>query len=382
MLRNKCILLVSPQSWGNMFIAKHHYAVELAKLNNVVYFLNPPTPKMKLSGREARIKIEKSPVHENLFIVHHQLFFPYILKFHFKSLFRLLMKFQVKSILKTIGRKPDIIWSFDLGYMYPLKYFPEKAYKIFHPVDEPTLPESIKCAEGANIIFSVTKEILEKYEAYSVPRIFVHHGVSKMFFEQANVPKTNGKSIHVGVSGNFLRPDIDREIFLRIIDENPSVIFECWGAYQESQANLGGMDVPGTSNFIKALKERKNVILHGAVKPEQLAKEYGKMDAFLICYDVQKDASKGTNYHKIMEYLSTGKVVIANNVTTYRDASDLVRMVNERDHNEKLPALFKEIISNLEKYNSEDLRKKRIDFAYSNLYSKNVELIEQSIFVP
>jgi len=83
-----------------------------------------------------------------------------------------------------------------------------------------------------------------------------------------------------------------------------------------------------------------------------------------------------------MEYLSTGKVIIANNVTTYKNAPDLVRMVEERMHNEKLPALFKETVSNLNKYNRQELQEKRIAFAYSNLYSKNVELIEQSIFVP
>ena len=37
-LKNKKILLISPQSWGTMFVAKHHYAIELAKLGNEVYF--------------------------------------------------------------------------------------------------------------------------------------------------------------------------------------------------------------------------------------------------------------------------------------------------------------------------------------------------------
>ena len=41
-LRNKTILIISPQAWGKMFLSKHHYAIELAKRGNAVYFLNPP----------------------------------------------------------------------------------------------------------------------------------------------------------------------------------------------------------------------------------------------------------------------------------------------------------------------------------------------------
>ena len=45
------------------------------------------------------------------------------------------------------------------------------------------------------------------------------------------------------------------------------------------------------------------------------------MDAFLICYDVEKDQSKGTNYHKVMEYLAYGRPIVSNYVSRY--ASDI-----------------------------------------------------------
>ena len=55
-----------------------------------------------------------------------------------------------------------------------------------------------------------------------------------------------------------------------------------------------------------------------------------------------------------MEYLSTGKVIVSNNITTYNKYPDLVRMVRERDNNTSLPALFKETVSQLDKYNSDN----------------------------
>ena len=41
-LRNKKVLVLSPQSWGKMRISKHHYALKLAALGNEVCFVNPP----------------------------------------------------------------------------------------------------------------------------------------------------------------------------------------------------------------------------------------------------------------------------------------------------------------------------------------------------
>ena len=55
------------------------------------------------------------------------------------------------------------------------------------------------------------------------------------------------------------------------------------------------------------------------VSPENLAKDIQQVDAFLICCDVDKDQSKGTNYHKILEFISTGKIIISNNFNVYQD---------------------------------------------------------------
>ena len=39
-MKNKIILIISPEAWGNNYVSKHHYAKYLSK-NNTVYFLNP-----------------------------------------------------------------------------------------------------------------------------------------------------------------------------------------------------------------------------------------------------------------------------------------------------------------------------------------------------
>ena len=373
MLSGKTILIVSPQSWGKMFVSKHHYAIELAKKGATVYFLNPPDQENLLP--KGAISITPSGVQKDLFLIEHRLSFPYNIKFHFIPLFHLLMRSHVKKIVKKIGRPIDIVWSFDLGHLYPFTHFPAGSYKLFHPVDEPLNRTAIDSAAGAGVILSVTREILEKYKDYQIPRHFVNHGVSADFLETFDIDPTPGKPVRVGFSGNLLRGDIDRPTFLQIVGENPAVVFECWGSYKAGHSNIGGSEDPEMENFITALQASPNVILHGAVNTKTLAKELLRMDAFLICYDINKDQSRGTNYHKVMEFLSRGKTIISNNITTYANEPDLIRMTTQRNNNRELPALFRETIANLTVTNAIPLQQLRIQYARDNSYARQIERI-------
>ena len=238
--------------------------------------------------------------------------------------------------------------------------------------------EAINSANGCNIIFSVTREILDKYKHINVPKHFIHHGLAKEFINVQKVSFEKDDLIRVGVSGNFLRNDIDRPILLRIIQENSNVIFDFFGSYLSNQSNIGGgSDSNEQIEFINKLQGFKNVIMYGPINPKQLAIEFQRMDAFLICYDIQKDQSKGTNYHKVMEYLSTGKVIMSNNITTYSSMDDLIVMCNNRLNNDELLVIFRYVILNLDNFNSDKLYEKRKEFASSNSYSNKILKIQK-----
>ena len=371
MLTGKAIVIVSPQSWGKMFVSKHHYAVELAKAGNEVYFLNPPSGK---SG--SRLSISAHPEISGLFLVSHRLWFPYSLKFHASRVFHLLMKGHIKAILKKIGKPIDMVWSFDLGNTIPFSFFPAASIKVFLPVDEPVTRAAIDSAKGADLLFSVTREILDKYKQFGIPSFFINHGVSDKFLAVDPVGDRSGGPVRVGFSGNLLRPDIDRETLMTIISGHPEIEFECWGAYEMKHANMGGQDNEETRALLSFLKERRNVILHGAVASDLLPQAYSRMDAFLICYDIARDQSKGTNYHKLMEFISTGKVVISNNVTTYKDMPNLVVMPASRESNAELPNLFRTVIEQLETFNAPALMQERRTFAQNHRYSRNLEKMD------
>lgn len=377
-LTGKTILILSPQSWGTMFISKHHYAVELAKRGNTVYYLNPPG-----EGHDgaASFGIAALAAADNLFLVTQRLSFPGQIRFHLPGIFRSLMKRHLKQLLKFLPHKPDIIWSFDLNGLYDFDSFPKEALRIFHPVDEPLTTAALRSGQGAHIVFSVTEEIISKFEGLGVPQYCLNHGVAPVFFQQASrsgAGEPDG-TIRVGISGNMLRPDIDRAVLLQIIGQHPDCIFECWGAYASKASNIGGVTDPETTSFIKVLQQSPNVILHGPVAPDVLAANLPRMNLFLICYDVEKDQSKGTNYHKILEYLAAGGVVVSNNVTTYSNRPDLVQMVESRTNNQQLPALFNTIVKELGKYNAPEAVEVRKSFARANAYAAKIERIESCL---
>ncbi len=352
-----------------MFISKHHYALELARMGNTVYFMNSPDKTGTLRPGEVRI----DPVGEDkLYVIKHKLFYPYILKHRVPFFHKLLLKYHIRNIFKKIGKPVDIVWSFDYSDTIHLDSFPDHCFKIFMPVDNPTNPTQEK---RGDVIFSVTQEILDMYHC-DTPKMFVNHGVAEHFINDSIITHPNNK-VQVGLSGNFLRTDIDWHCLLDIVQHHRDIVFNFWGPFDLKGANLSAETSPLIGQYKRQLSNIENVVLHGAVDSFVLAAGLRKMDCFLICYDVEKDHSKGTNYHKVLEYLAAGKVIVSNNITTYHNTG-LVEMPAER-HNDQLPALFTEVVNNLAKYNAREAQLKRVEYAKAHTYKNNIRSMEAFI---
>ncbi len=352
-----------------MYISKHHYAVVLAQLGNKVYFLNSPDKSGNLKSGEVRI--EPSGI-DNLQVIKHKFFYPYLLKHKLPSLHRMLLRYHIRRIYRVIGRPVDIVWSFDVSDTIHLASFPGSSFKIFMPVDNPVNPLQEK---RADVMFSVTREILDNYKC-STPKMFVNHGVAEHFIND-DVEVNVKEPIQVGISGNFLRPDIDWHCLLEIIKTKPDIVFNFWGSFNLRDSNLAANHDAAATIIKQQLKGMDNVVIHGAVDGYTLAEGLKKMDCFLICYDIEKDQSKGTNYHKVLEYLAAGKVIVSNNITTYA-GTGLVEMPEERN-NKNLSRLFEHVTSNLALYNSSEKQHERIAYAKKHTYLNNVRTIEQFI---
>lgn len=318
------VLLISPQHWGIMRVTKHHYAIELAKFGHEVYFLEPTDASWQWNSSSFELK--PSDAH-GVTLVRQKINVPYNLKFHAKGIFDSFIKRHIHRLEKQLGPF-DLVWSFDLTNAMPLNYFSNKTKKIFFAADWPQMTEAVKAAEGANLLVSVAQEILDQYPtAPETKKLLIDHGVAECFIDAGKYPFVKkDEIIRIGMSGNFLRQDIDRPILIDIITYYPDILFECFGSYELENSNLGGSADEATLMFIEALKQTHNVILHGIVPPEKLAEELRRMDAFLICYDVAKDQSRGTNYHKVMEYLAYGRPIVSNYISRYTKEKEIFIM--------------------------------------------------------
>ena len=100
------------------------------------------------------------------------------------------------------------------------------------------------------------------------------------------------------------------------------------------------------------------------------------MDLFLICYDADKYPDAVSNSHKLLEYLSTGRVVVANKTSSYNDKTNLLAMTEK---NAEMPACFSETIQNLGIENQQLKAKLRIAFTNENTYLCQINRIEKNL---
>lgn len=376
LFRNKNILVISPQSWGKMRVSKHHYAIELAKRGNNVFFLNPPSD----DHAELFHVVEHDEI-QNLRIVSYKPFFSYLLRFHCRWLFDLLMILQIRILLQKLNDKIDILWNFDFNLYSNLKAFNADTI-IYHVVDQISGNHSIKAAYDADIIVSVASEILEKFNSVPQRKVLINHGLAEAFVNMAKIRlqhndfgQTCTDRPQIGYVGNLFIGHLDREKVKELIKENRNVDFHFWGSYEAKDCNIAGNFSQVSYDFIRFLHDMPNVNLRGPREPDAVAKEIQEMDAFLICYDLSKDPNNGSNCHKMLEYLSTGKVVISNKITAYNNYKHLIQMDDTLVKND-ICRLFHETVQNLQFYNGMELQKERIALAISNTYTLQIERIE------
>jgi len=366
-LINKNIIIISPEAWGVNYVSKHHYSLELLKRGNRVVFLNPPD---KLVFRHNIINQFNN---NNLSIVSSPHLIQGLNSIHFglrKSFHRL----QAKNLLRIINQKVDIVWSFDPYRLQYLKGFKAKL-NIYHAMDDHKSKVEENIVESADIIFTVSDLIKEKLSYKGKNCFKLNHGIGDHFISHKKIPIkkiTKSGKINVGCVGNLHYPYLDISTFKQIISENNEVNFFFIGPYENSNLSK----IKRNAGFVAYLKERKNVYLLGSKPSKELPSYLNQFDLFLICYHSNKKAVNTSNNHKIMEYFSTGKVVVSHNIDEYKNTKNLVIMAN---NNKDLPQLFKEVIKKIKYYNSDDFSVKRIDFASHNTYSHQLDRINQLI---
>lgn len=381
-LKNKKILVISPSKWGTIYISKHHYSIELAQLGNDVYYLEPAT---KNNNKETKVW-QPLPDLPNLRVI--RTYMPAaleLLRFKFRPLYDLILPQFISGLLKKINVDFDITWCFETNLYSNLRAF-KAPYVIYHPVDVGAYRYQRKIAATADIVFSISESIAEAFKPYNKKVFFVNHGLSNPFADEAAKTLDSLKSdkkivetkseLSAGFVGNLFRTDLNREFISSLVVTYPTITFHVWGPDDISKSNVDGELSERTLEFINLLKNAPNVILHGVKYGAGLASELRTCDILLLALN-NSLMYDGSNSHKIIEYLSTGKTIVSHYVNTYAN-STLLEMAKD-DATENLLKVFYRVYTDIENFNSLNKQIERIEFALQNTYWKQIQFIEKLI---
>lgn len=352
-LEGRTILLVSPQNWEHISVSKHHYAFEAASRGASVWFVEPP-----ITGRPGRI--ETKVVSEGIKIVRHSLPVSNRILFRAPNVFDLVTRRHMRRLGQTVGSNgPDLVWCFEPTYYRHLNLF-GGGMTIFHTADPFSTPRQINVSKTANLILSVSDQILDIYKNSGVPRAFVNHGLSTPFEQLArSVPASrNSASVQVGYAGNLTSPSFNRPIVNIIVNENPDITFNFWGPAHH--------DDP--------LGNYSNVKLNGILSTRDLARCLSEIDILLLCYRKSRWYDK-SNSHKLLEYLSTGRPVVGSRLSQYRAEWGDLYVASDDEDDETLSAKFRWVVENLTNLNAPELVARRQRFALDHTYARQLDRV-------
>ena len=362
-----------------MLVSKMHYANELAGKGNNVFFVNPPralTGKKLASVAEEReggrlTVIDIGEVKGSLFLRHKLPF-----------LYRLVNRRYARAIKKITGPKIDQVWCFNPHVFVDLRVF-GAGTRILLLYDFYRGAHILRAAASADALVSISQVILDFYADTAPPKLLLQHGLGAAFAGRASerlaagdLAVVGGPKVRIGYVGNLLRTGMNTVIAKKVIETNPDAEFHFWGPHSLAANNVTPPDsvIPAElTELVEFLKNSKNVILHGMADQQTLATGLFEMDMFLFMYSPKKEMNSASNAHKLLEYLSTGKVVVSTHVSNYA-GTGLMAMC-DKDNEEELPEIFTRVIGDLSRYNSAEEQRRRISFALDNTYVRQTDRI-------
>lgn len=371
--KDKTIFILSPESWGVMRISKHHYAIELARMGNRVFFFEPPS----LQGSTRGVLI---PTNEG---VHRVSYKPVARgkRFIGRRLYAIWQRRQMQRFIRDLTGKPDVIWCFDQGTFDDLTIF-GAPLRIFHPVDHNLERSMPPAASSAEIIFSTSPKILAYMCPSGMAGTVIHHGLNATFegfalqrlavlSEEKELRPFGGR---IGFWGSLFKESLDRKKVLTLVRSFPEYTFLYWGASQMSQNNLSGKNDAEVADFIQELSNSPNVCMKGPGTAEDFIEQAPSLDVLInVEFEYSARWDNG-NPHKLMEYLSTGHPVFSTPALMYAD-TDLLFI----SHSDDVVADLQRLIGEWDQWSDGEARRERINFSLNNTYQKQIERIESHV---
>ena len=341
-LVNKNILLISPEPWDHLFVSKHHYAIELCRKGNQVFFLNPPNGEFSV----------RKTKYENLSVIDYKGFVKGL--YYYPKWIR---KREVSKVFRKLERlsqcKFDILWSFDNSVFFDLDTLSKEVLKISHIVDLNQDFQTARAATSANICFGVIPSIVDRLKQYNNYSFLIPHGVELHLKEISRVHLPGEKKKKALYFGNLAMPHLNWLLLKKALETFTEVDFILLGSHHDK--------VP--------LDGYSNLHLLQPVEASHLSDYMAAVDTLFLFYSAEYLTSYASP-HKLLEYFSSGKPVVSNAFPEYDKYGDLIYQAN---NDKEWLTNFSMAITETDPQKS----KQRIDIALANTYEHRIGEIEQ-----
>jgi glycosyltransferase involved in cell wall biosynthesis len=226
-------------------------------------------------------------------------------------------------------------------------------------------------ASTADICLAVTSSMVSRLSVHNRRSYFVEHGHVPGSDVHVALPAGKNK-IRALYAGNLRMQFLDWELIGKVVRSFPDMDFYFVGSTGGGNMNPG--DWPVHPEMLR-LHEYPNVILTGEVDYATLNSFMQQSDILMLMYDAKRFPDEVANSHKILSYLSSGKVVVATYTREY-DGMGLLEMATDQ---ESYMSILKEVADNKDAYNNPALMSKRMSYANEHTYMKQLTRIEELI---
>jgi hypothetical protein len=353
--------VISPEPWGAHPVSKHHYARVLAQRGIPVLFVEPPDRTKRQHNLVAL------PDEDGILLVQGPRLAPG-LRFFPSPLRRRLERRWLQRLEKLAGLPIAVVWLFENSRFYDLRFAADRL-KIYHQVDLNQTFHPQQAASTADICFCTTELIRRQLTAHNERVFRLHHGLAPVYAELGLSASQRHRlappGVHAAYIGNLDMGYLDQELLIRVIQSHPEVQFHLVGGYQEGNA------------LRHQLKDCPHLHWWGRVPSSLIPRILEQVDLQLVCYQAEHHADQASP-HKFMEYLASGRTIVATYTAEYADHAELLAMGEAGSNSGYLP-LFQSVLTNLNEWNSPERMAARQAFAADHTYARQLQRIEDHL---
>jgi hypothetical protein len=257
------------------------------------------------------------------------------------------------------------VWLFENSRFYDLRFAADRL-KIYHQVDLNQIFHPHQAARTADLCFCTTELIRQQLIGHNSQVFRLHHGLAPVYAEleldTSQQQRLNIPGVHAAYIGNLDMAYLDQALLIRVIQSHPSVQFHLVGGHQSG------------NSLRQKLQNCPHVHWWGQVPSSLIPRILEHVDLQLVCYQVQHHDDQASP-HKFMEYLASGRTIVATYTAEYAAHSNLLAMSDAGSNSGYLP-LFQSVLTNLSQWNSPERMAARRAFAADHSYERQLQRIE------